>query len=256
MRNSATLGSEKLGVEEPEKPVGGGRVPLHVGVIPDGNRRYAQEKGLSKAEAHALGAEKVEDLLEWSLDLGIRYVTTYAFSTKNFKRPDEEREALMEIYSEKFREIARDERIHENEVQVRAIGRKRLFPPGVRSAIRVAEEATCGYDRFHLTIGIGYGGRAEIVDAVRKLCRRVTRGDLSVDEIDEGRLNSAMYYPSLPDPDLVIRTSGEKRISGFLLWQAAGSKLHFVDKYWPEFGKQDFMNAIGDWKNHRYRDSS
>ncbi|KXA91194.1 hypothetical protein AKJ57_02055 [candidate division MSBL1 archaeon SCGC-AAA259A05] len=247
MRGSATSGSEKLEARKPERLVGESRWPLHLGIIPDGNRRYARENGITKAEAHALGAERMEDLLEWSLDLGIEYVTAYAFSTENFKRPDEEKEALMRIYSEKFREIAREERIHENEVRVRAIGRKSLFPPGVRNAIREAEEATGGYDRFHLTVGIGYGGRAEIVDAARNLCRRVMKGDLSVDEIDEEEVGSEMYLPSLPDVDLVVRTSGEKRISGFLLWQASGSKLHFVDKYWPEFGKEDFLNVVSEW---------
>ncbi|KXA94753.1 hypothetical protein AKJ65_03555 [candidate division MSBL1 archaeon SCGC-AAA259E19] len=249
LRGSTASGGEKLEAEGLERPVGDSRAPLHVGIIPDGNRRYAEENGISNAEAHALGAERMEDLLEWSLDLGIEYVTAYAFSTENFKRPDEEKEALMGIYSEKFREIARDERIHENEVRVRAIGRKSLFPSKVRNAIREAEESTSDYDRFHLTVGIGYGGRAEIVDAARKLCRRIMRGDLSVDEVDEEEVGSAMYLPSLPDVDLVVRTSGERRLSGFLLWHSKSSKLYFTEKYWPEFEKEDLIGAIEAWRN-------
>lgn len=226
-------------------------VPVHLAAVPDGNRRYARENGVSEAEAHSMGADKMEDLLYWCLDLGIKMVTGYAFSTENFKRPKVEKKALMGIYSEKFRKIAQDERIHENEVRVRAIGRTKRFPREVRDAISVAENATRGYDKFHLTVAIGYGGRAEVADAARELSEKVSRGELDPEEIDEEKLESELYAPELPDPELIIRTSGERRLSGFLLWQASNSRLYFLEKYWPELEKEDLIRAIEDWKNGR-----
>lgn len=230
-----------------------GNLPQHVGIILDGNRRFAREKGLSRKEGHAVGAEKMEEVLEWAQELGIKHGTVYAFSKENLSRSPEEIKELMDIFSQKFREIADDRRVHKNKIRVRALGDTDLLPKRVRSAIEKAEEATRDYDEYTLNIAIGYGGRGELTEAAREICERVKAGDLEPTDVDEDLISDYLYTQDLPDPDLIIRTSGEERLSGFLLWQSAYSDLNFCETYWPAFTKIDFLRAISTYQKRKQR---
>ncbi len=230
-----------------------GRVPKHVGIILDGNRRFAREAGMPTWAGHASGAEKLEEVLEWCREVGIKHVTVYAFSTENFGRPREEVEALMDMFAEKFKKIARDGRVRRHKIRVRVIGDRSNLPKRVIDAIGEAEGATSGYDGFSLNIAVGYGGRAELVDAIRKVCERVERGELKPEEVDEQLIASHLYTAGTPDPDLIIRTSGEERLSGFLLWQSAYSELYFCEAHWPSFSKMDFLRAIRTYQSRERR---
>lgn len=229
--------------------------PEHIGIILDGNRRWASARDMIPWEGHREGAEKVKSFLEWCLDMGIKTVTLYGFSTENFNRSEKEVEELMNIYEENLAEILRSEVIHDNMVRIRAIGRINLLPEGVRKLIAEVEEATKDYDRFYLNIALAYGGRAEIVDATKKIASKVKDGELSLKDIDEAVFEKHLYTSYLPkqDPDLIIRTSGEFRLSGFLLWQSAYSELFFVDVYWPEFREIDLERVIRSFQQRHRR---
>ncbi len=222
------------------------KMPRHIGIILDGNRRWASARDLNPWDGHREGATKVMQFLRWCTDIGINTVTLYVFSTENFQRPKEEVDGIMKLAVENLREILNSEVIHENNVCIRAIGRLNLLPDPVRKIIGEVEEATKGYDNFYLNLAIAYGGRAEIVDAAKKIASKVNSGELRPEEITEAVVEENLYTAYLPQPDadLVIRTSGESRLSGFLLWQSAYSELFFVDVYWPEFREIDLERAI------------
>jgi len=232
-------------------------MPEHIGVILDGNRRWARMHGLAPWLGHRVGAKKVEDLLRWCLDLGIKTVTLYALSTENFRRTPREVAELLRLLEEKLRELKESELVRRHRVRVKVIGRLELLPPRLRELVREVEEATRDHDGHFLNIAVAYGGRAEIVDAVRKIARDVRAGRLSPEEIDEELFESYLYTGYLPedvrDPDLIIRTSGEERLSGFLLWQCAYSELCFVDVYWPEFRRIDLLRAIRTYQRRQRR---
>lgn len=236
-----------------ERGVKNGKNPRHIGIIMDGNRRLAERVGILPWEGHKMGAEKAEDVIDWCIELGIKTITLYAFSMENFARPKEELEHLFDLFEEYFKKIAKDESIHKNRIRVKAIGRVELFPERVRRAIKKAEDATEGYDRFFLNLAMAYGGRQEVVDAVKKIANDVKEGKLDIDEIDEKTVSENLYTNGSPDPDLVIRTSGEERISGFLLWQSAYSELYFCESYWPGFRKIDFLRAIRTYQQRDRR---
>jgi tritrans,polycis-undecaprenyl-diphosphate synthase [geranylgeranyl-diphosphate specific] len=231
------------------------RLPEHIGVILDGNRRWASAREMIPWQGHREGAEKVKEFLEWCLDLGIRTVTFYAFSTENFNRVDREVEELMRIYEENLTELLKSEVIHDNEVCVRAIGRINLLPERVRRLIGEVEEATKDYDRFYINVALAYGGRAEIVDAAKEIAVKVNKGELAPDDIDEEVIEDHLYTSHLPhpDPDLIIRTSGVARLSNFLIWQSAYSELFLVDVYWPDFREIDLERAIRSFQNRHRR---
>jgi len=230
-----------------------GRVPRHVAIIMDGNRRFARKAGLEQGQGHAQGAKKLEEVLGWCRELGIKHVTVYAFSTENFDRSDEEVEGLMKMFEEKFRRVASDPRVHEHRIRVRVMGDLSKLPPSLVEAIRQAEEATEGYDGYSLNLALAYGGRAELVAAMRRICERVERGELRPGDVDERVVGEHLYTAGLPDPDLIIRTSGEERLSGFLLWQSAYSELYFCEAYWPEFRRVDFLRAIRTYQSRERR---
>ncbi|MEM2878832.1 MAG: polyprenyl diphosphate synthase [Candidatus Hadarchaeales archaeon] len=230
-----------------------GVVPEHIAIILDGNRRYSAGSGIEISEGYLLGAKKLEEVLEWCRELGIRHITVYAFSTENFKRSEDEVNLLMELFSRKFREAARDERIQRYRIRIRAIGDIETLPESVRSAIREAESATEGYDGHTLNLAIGYGGRAELAHAVRRICERIEKKEITPDQVDEDLISRHLYTSDLPDPDLIIRTSGEERLSGFLLWQSAYSELYFCEANWPEFTKLDFLRAIRAYQSRERR---
>jgi len=228
-------------------------VPVHIGMIMDGNRRAASALRILPWEGHRMGARKVDDVIEWCIDIGVETATLYAFSTENFQRPPEELEHLFELFKEFLNSVASDERIHKNRVRVRAIGKTELFPKGVRDAIAKAENVTRDYDGFLLQLAMAYGGREEVLDAVRRIATEVKAGAIAPDEITEETLQKRLYTNGAPDPQLIIRTSGEERISNFLLWQSAYSELYFCETNWPMFRRIDFLRAIRTYQDRERR---
>ncbi len=251
----SSLGVYRAYREWLRRQIKSGEMPRHIGVILDGNRRWALSRDLAPWEGHRWGASKVEEFLKWCIELGIKMVTLYVFSTENFQRPKREVEELMRIAEENFDKVLKSEVIHKNRVCVRVIGRLHLLPENLRYLIYRVEEATKLYDRFYLNLAIAYGGRAEIIDAVRVISGMVASGELSPDSIDEETFQRFLYTSYLPqqDPDLIIRTSGESRLSGFLLWQSAYSELFFIDVYWPEFREIDLYRAIRSYQQRSRR---
>ena len=232
-----------------------GEKPEHIAIILDGNRRWAFERLLNPWIGHQYGAKKIEDLLKWCLDLDVRSITLYAFSTENFQRPSQEVGEILEIAEEKLREVLTNEEIHKHEVKVKIIGRLNLLPESLQETIRQAEESTKNYEEHLLNVAIAYGGRAEIVDAAKEISRRVEKGELTPKEIDEAIFEQHLYTAHMPkqDPDLIIRTSGEERLSGFLLWQCAYSELCFLDVYWPDFRRIDLLRAVRTYQKRKRR---
>ena len=230
-----------------------GPKPHHIGLIVDGNRRFARVRGLASTEGHNAGSQKLADFLRWCWRLDIRIVTLYGFSSENHGRSPEEVDYLMDLILEKLKEYQVDPVIREQQVKIRVIGRRdNLSPEMVREICRT-EELTGDHDRFLLNIAISYGGRTEILDAVRKIAEEVRAGELSPEAIDEQVFSGYLYTEGIPDPDLIIRTSGEERLSGFLLWQSAYSELYFTEVYWPAFRMIDFWRAIRVYQQRERR---
>ena len=231
-----------------------GTVPKHVSIIMDGNRRFAWSQDMEKEIGHQHGKEKLKEVMDWVLELGIPYLTVYALSTENVTdRASEELNSLYELYIAGFDEIRADPKIHARQVKVQAVGRIELLPDDVQAAIKRAESDTADYDKFLFTVCLAYGGREEIVDAVREVAEEHAKGKISLEDIDTEAISSRLYTADLPDPDLVIRTSGEERISNFLLWQIAYSELHFTDVHWPSFSRQDLYEAIDSYQKRKRR---
>jgi short-chain Z-isoprenyl diphosphate synthase len=232
------------------------RLPRHIGVIHDGHRRYARAERLPDYESsYRAGMRKFAEFLHWSEELGIEAVTCWLLSTENLERPSEELEPYYDVLIELFDRIPAV--VAEHDVAVRFIGTLDLLPARLQAAAKKLE-SECATGKRRLTIALAYGGRQEIVDAARDLVSElVDRGvpaSVLVDEIDADALAKHMYAADLPDPDLVIRTSGEARLSGFLLWQSAYSEYSFVDVYWPAFRRVDFLRALRDYgrRDRRY----
>jgi tritrans,polycis-undecaprenyl-diphosphate synthase [geranylgeranyl-diphosphate specific] len=228
-------------------------VPHHLAIIMDGNRRFAGEHGIGVTDGHAAGRDTLEKLLDWCLEVGIRVLTVYALSVENFSRPSEEIEGLMDLFDQALRDIAVDERVHRHQIRVRVIGKRELLPARVQEAIGIAESATAGYSAYRYNVALAYGGRDEILDAIRALAQEVREGRLEPSQIDSEAVSRRLYTADLPDPDLVFRTSGEERISNFLLWQSAYSELYFSDVLWPGLTRTDFLRAIQAYQKRRRR---
>ena len=228
-------------------------MPKHVAIIMDGNRRFAKEMGLSDSEGHVKGKDKLEELMGWCLELGIKILTVYAFSTENITRPSEEVKYLMDLFEENFRKLGDDKRIHKHGIRVSVLGQKELLPERVQRAIEYAEAKTAEYDSYFYNIAVAYGSRQEIIQAIKQVAKEVKDGKLDVEEIDERAFSRFLYTADFPDPDLVLRTSGEERVSNFLLWQLAYAELYFTDVYWPGFRKIDFLRAIRSYQNRQRR---
>jgi tritrans,polycis-undecaprenyl-diphosphate synthase [geranylgeranyl-diphosphate specific] len=228
-------------------------VPGHLAIIMDGNRRFARREGLGVKDGHAKGRDTLEELLNWCLELEIRILTVYALSTENLLRPTEEVDGLMELFDKALRDIATDERVHRHRIRVRVIGNRQLLPARVQEAIGIAEGATSDYHEYRYNVALGYGGRDEIVDAIRQLAREVRDGTLAPEAIDSATVSKHLYTADLPDPDLILRTSGEERISNFLLWQSAYSELYFSDVLWPGLTRLEFLRAIRTFQLRRRR---
>lgn len=230
-------------------------MPEHIAIILDGNRRWASERSLESWMGHRYGGELVSQLLDWCLDLGVRCVTLYSFSTENLARESREVEEILRVVEGKLQEILRDPRIYKNEIRVKVIGRVKLLPKSLQELILKVEESTQAYDKQFLTVALAYGGRAEIVDATKKIAEKVRRGELSVEKISENVFEKFLYTAYMPkaDPDLIIRTSGEERLSGFLLWQSAYSELCFLDAFWPDFRRIDLLRAVRTYQQRKRR---
>ncbi len=228
-------------------------LPNHIAVIMDGNRRFAKQLNVSSDTGHLLGKEKLEDFLDWAYDIGIKIVTVFAFSTENFKRDSNEIEYLMDLYAGSFNDLILDQRITKNKIRVKMIGKTELLPENLKEAAERAEEYTKNFDKYLLNVAIAYGGREEILDAIKQISREVKSGKLDPDRIDEKLIEKYLYTGEIEDPDLIIRTSGEERISNFLLWQSAYSELYFTDVYWPDITKLDLLKAVRDYQKRQRR---
>jgi len=235
------------------KEVRESRMPNHVAVIMDGNRRFAKEFGLTTEEGHVKGKDKLEELLDWCMELGIKVLTVYAFSTENLKRDIDEVESLMKLFQDNFYRLGDDERVHRHHIKVTVLGQKDLLPDNVKEAIEYAETRTAGYSNYFYNIATAYGSRQEIIQAIKQIALKVKDGQLEVDDIDEQTFSNYLYTADFPDPDLILRTSGEERISNFLLWQLAYAELYFTDVYWPGFRKIDFLRAIRSYQLRQRR---
>jgi undecaprenyl diphosphate synthase len=226
------------------------KLPQHVAIIPDGNGRWAEAKGLPRDAGHRRGTEVVREVVRTCHDLGIPKLTLYAFSQENWGRPRIEVDSLMGLLEHYLRSEA-DELIR-HKVRVQGVGRIELLPRETREALRDLESRTAGHQEQVLTFALSYGGRAEIVDAVRSIARSVAAGQLEPDAIDEKTVVSHLYAPELPDPDLLIRSGAERRVSNFLLWQLAYTEIWFTDTLWPDFSQQNLLDALV-WYQKRER---
>ncbi len=235
-----------------------GPLPRHVGVILDGNRRYARERGMTDPNlGHLAGARKIEDFLDWCWELGVSYVTLWLLSTDNLDRDAAEVSGLLRIIEDTVLRIAYHPKAVERGLKVTAVGALDLLPADTKRALKEAEEATAAHDRFYLQVAVGYGGRREITDALRSLLWAKAAEGADLEEVAERLrpedIGDHLYTTGFPDPDLIIRTSGELRLSGFLLWQSAHSEFYFCDPYWPEFRRIDFLRALRDYGNRARR---
>ncbi len=229
--------------------------PEHIAIILDGNRRWASNKSLIPGVGHRHGANKIEDLMDWCIELEAKSITLYAFSTENFLRAPKEVEEIMKLIEEKLRSILENERIHQHKIRVKAIGRIDMLPKSIQQVIQRVEESTKEYDQRFLNVALAYGGRAEIVDATKKITKEVLKGKLKTEDINEKIFENYLYTAHMPkqDADLIIRTSGEERLSGFLSWQSAYSELCFVDVNWPDFRLIDLLRAVRTYQRRKRR---
>lgn len=226
-------------------------LPKHVGIIMDGNGRWAKKRGLPRSAGHKAGANNFRTITRYCSDIGIKYLTVYAFSTENWKRPSEEVSALMALFKSYLNEALTD--FKDDSIVVRFIGDKTGFSSELQELIRENEEESANRDGMVLNIAMNYGSRAEITMAVKNIAQKVKNGELSVENITEQTISDNLYTAFQPDPDLVIRPSGEYRISNFLLWQSAYTEYVIMDKLWPDFTKEDMNRALLEFANRNRR---
>ena len=226
------------------------RIPKHVGIIPDGNRRWAREKGLDPKQGHREGAKTLEKIVRYANEIGLEYITVYAFSTENWKRSEAEVKGLMlllKAYVEKM--LAKT---NSNNIKINILGDISKLDISLQKSINRILDKTKENTGLTLNIAFNYGGRDEIVKATQKISEEVKKGNINVEDIDEKMVGDYLYTKGQPDPDIMIRTSGELRLSNFLLWQLAYTEFVFLNKYWPDFNEKDLDNAVEDFqKRHR-----
>ncbi len=227
------------------------RLPQHIGIIMDGNGRWAKKRGLPRTSGHAVGAKTFERIVEYAGNIGVKVVTVYAFSTENWRRPKEEVDALMKILEDYLDHGL--ERLAGRDVQIHFIGDRSAFPESFRKKQLYMEEQTAKNSGLELNVALNYGGRDEIVKAVRELAEEVKEGKINPNDIGEDDISKRMYTSSQPDPDLIIRPSGEFRLSNFLLWQSAYSEFWFSNILWPDFSNEDLLEAICDYQRRTRR---
>jgi len=238
-----------------ENEIQNGDIPNHVALILDGNRRWAKRHLTMPKKGHWKGADAVENLLDWCEEFNIKIVTLYVLSAENLDRKDDELAYLYELIRMRLEKLYNDPRIHQNKMRVKAIGRIELLPYSIKEVLKRLDDTTRNYDNHFLNIALAYGGQNELVDAIKKIGVKIKDGILDVNDIDKKEIESNLYTSHLPQssPDMILRTSGEKRLSGFLMWQSAYSELVFMDIFWPEFRKIDLMRAIWTFQERKRR---
>jgi len=227
------------------------RIPKHVAIIMDGNGRWAKQKGRPRVFGHKNGVKSVRQAIDAAGKAGVEALTLFAFSTENWNRPKAEVSTLMSLLVSSLKKEAKE--LNKNNIKLRVIGNLNNLPDSVVKGLNKVIDLTKGNTSLTLTLALSYGSREEIVNAVKNISKKVVNNELLIEEIDENILNNHLYTFTLPDVDLMIRTSGEKRISNFLLWQIAYAELHFTDVLWPDFSKDDFYNAILEYQNRERR---
>ncbi|MBO6784363.1 MAG: isoprenyl transferase [Alphaproteobacteria bacterium] len=230
---------------------GPGAGPAHVAIIMDGNGRWARARGLPRVAGHRKGAEAVRRTLEAAVDLDIPYLTLFGFSSENWNRPEEEVSELMGLMRRYLQSETAE--MHRRNVRVRVVGDRSRFSADIVDLVEAAEEMTAGNTGLNLTAALSYGGRLEIVHAARELAAKAARGELDPQSISEEMFSAHLWTRELPDPDLLIRTSREQRISNFMLWQCAYTELAFPDVLWPEFGREHLEQAVAEYKTRERR---
>ncbi|MDH5568734.1 MAG: polyprenyl diphosphate synthase [Nitrosopumilus sp.] len=238
-----------------ENEIQNGDIPNHVALILDGNRRWAKRHLTMPKKGHWKGADAVENLLDWCEEFDIKIVTLYALSAENLNRKDEELEYLYELICMRLEKLYNDPRIHRCKMRVKGIGRIELLPDSIKEILKKLDDATKNYENHFLNIALAYGGQYELLDAVKKIGEKIKDGTLDVQDINKKEIESNLYTSHLPQssPDMILRTSGEQRLSGFLMWQSAYSELVFMDIFWPEFRKIDLMRAIRIFQERKRR---
>lgn len=227
------------------------KAPSHVAIIMDGNGRWAKKQGEVRLFGHSSGVEAVREVLKGCVDLGVRYLTLYAFSTENWNRPQEEVDGLMNLMVET---IANEvEELNSNNVRLRSIGDESKLPEACRNELTRAKEATASNKQVDLILALNYSARWEIMHAVKNIAEKVEKGEAKAADIDEKFFENELCMSDVPDPELLIRTSGEYRLSNFLLWQIAYAELYFTDKLWPDFNKEDLYKAVLDYQSRERR---
>ncbi|MFC1516949.1 isoprenyl transferase [Candidatus Margulisiibacteriota bacterium] len=226
-------------------------IPMHVAIIMDGNGRWAQRRGLPREAGHAAGQDALHRAIEAAAKLKVQFLTVYAFSTENWKRPQKEINALMNLLKKGV--STRLEELTKNSIRVKVLGRINEFPQDVQAAIKQAEQKTRKGESLTLNIMLNYGGQAEITDAVRKIAQDIDQKKILPEDISEKTIAEKLYTAGLPEPDLLIRTSGEQRISNFLLWQTAYSEFYFTKTLWPDFKQEHFVQAVLEYQKRKRR---
>lgn len=233
----------------------GNKNPQHIAVILDGNRRFAKKLMLKPWMGHEWGRKKVEKLIEWCIELGIKEVTMYTFSVENFSRPKEEFDYILELFGEACEQLRNDKKLQEKGkkfgIKVRFLGRIGMFPEEIQKLMREIMEKSANNSGLIVNFCMAYGGRQEITDAAKRMAADVESGKLSTADVNDDTFKKYLYMPE--DPDLIIRTGGEKRLSGFLLYQSSYSELFFLEKTWPEFEKEDLLQVIEEYKKRERR---
>jgi tritrans,polycis-undecaprenyl-diphosphate synthase [geranylgeranyl-diphosphate specific] len=225
--------------------------PSHVAIILDGNRRFAKRLMLKPWMGHEWGKKKVEKLLDWSIELGIKELTLYAFSVDNFNRPKMEFEYIMKLFRKGLEELSNDKRVHEKSMRIRFLGRLEMFPEDIPQTMKELMEKTANNRGLVVNFCMAYGGRQEIADAARKMSYDIEKGKILPNDVNDETFKRYLYMRE--DPDLIIRTGGEKRLSGFLLFQSSYAELFFLEKFWPEFEKEDLIQVIEEYKQRQRR---
>ncbi len=228
------------------RPLDYKNLPRHIAVIMDGNRRWAKAKGLFALQGHRKGIETVKILLEATLAYKIKYITIFGFSSENWKRSKEEVSGLIDLLKKYIKKETKT--FHQNEIRIRFIGSRKNITADIIDLFEKTEQETKSYNKLHLTIAFNYGGRAEITEAAQKIALAVQSGEINVDDINESLFSQYLYMKDMPEPDLLLRTSGEMRVSNFLLWQIAYSEMVFFDIPWPAFTEKNFISALQEYQ--------
>lgn len=229
------------------------RIPNHIGFILDGNRRFANKVNLLRLEAHRQGAEKIRSVLNWCKEIGVKYTTLWAFSTENFNRSDDELKEIFNLIIEYCKKFIDDPEVHDSKVKLSIIGDVDRFPEEVQNAVNRAVEASKDYDGFFLNMALAYGGKNEILSGVKKIAKLVESRELKSQDITEEIVEDHLHSSHVPNVDLIIRTSGEQRTSGFLMWKSDYAEYYFSEKYWPEFDKEELIKAIISYNDRKRR---